>query len=85
MVNTNNGTVSRPIAQFTVPVSVTPRSVDVIVEENAKEIVLKAEVGKVPQKICVNTTFEWCNERQQIGDKYENFPAWVQDKQVTWY
>ena len=85
MVNTNNGTISCPIAQFTVPGSVTPRGVDVIVDDKAKEIILKAEVGKVPQKICVNTTFEWCNERQQIGEKYENFPAWVQNKQVSWY
>lgn len=85
MVNTNNGTVSRPIAQFTVPGTVTPKGVNVIVEENAKEIVLKAEVGKVPQKICVNTEFKWCDEREQIGDKYKEFPAWVQNKQVTWY
>ena len=85
MVNTNNGTVSRPIAQFTVPIEVTPRQVAVIVEQAADEIVLRAEVGKVPQKICVNTTFEWCDERVQIGDKYKDFPEWVQNKQVEWY
>lgn len=85
MVNTNNGTTSRPIAQFTIPGSVTPRQVAVKVAENAKEVVLKAEEGQAPQKICVNTTFQWCDERQQIGDKYENFPAWVQNKQVSWY
>lgn len=85
MVNTNNGTVSRPIAQFTIPGSVTPKQVAVKVAENAKEIELKAEVGQAPQKICVNSTFQWCNEREQIGDKYENFPAWVKDQQVKWY
>jgi hypothetical protein len=86
MVNTRNGTVSRPVAQFTVPGNVTPAKVAVVVtSRDAKQITLKAEKGEVPQKICVNTTFEWCNERQQIGEKYENFPAWVQNKQVSWY
>lgn len=85
MVNTNNGTVSRPIVQFTVPGSVSPRQVAVIVEQAAKEIVLKAEEGAAPQKICVKTTFEWCNEREQIGDKYKNFPEWVKNEQVDWY
>ena len=85
MVNTNKGTVSRPIAQFTVPARVTPAQVAVIVEQNAKAIVLKAEEGEAPQKICVNTTFEWCDEREQIGDKYENFPAYVRNKQINWY
>ena len=85
MVNTNNGTVSRPIAQFTVPGTFSPKQVAVIVEQAAKEIILKAEEGAAPQKICVNTTFKWCNEREQIGEKYKNFPEWVQNKQVTWY
>ena len=89
MVNTNNGTVSCPIAQFTVPANVTPKDVAVIVENPSAEtsipVVLQAEVGKAPQKICVNTTFKWCDERQQIGDKYEKFPDWVKNTQVEWY
>jgi len=85
MVNTNNGTASRPIVQFTIPGKVTPSQVTVRVAENAKEVVLKAEEGQAPQKICVTTKFQWCDERQQIGDKYQNFPDWVKDKQVTWY
>jgi hypothetical protein len=85
MVNTNNGTASRPIVQFTIPGVVSPRQVTVRVTENAKEVVLKAEVGQAPQKICVNTTYKWCNEREQIGDKYENFPDYVKNKQVEWY
>lgn len=84
MVNT--GRVSRPIVQFTIPGTYSPKDITVrVVGDNAKQITLKAEEGQAPQKICVNTTFQWCDERQQIGDKYENFPAWVQDKQVTWY
>ena len=85
MVNTNNGTVSRPIVQFTIPGVVSPRQVTVRVAENAKEVVLKAEEGQAPQKICVNTTYQWCNEREQIGDKYANFPDYVKNKQVAWY
>lgn len=85
MVNTKNGTVTLAPVQFKVDGQVTPSQVAVIVENAAKEIVLKAEVGKAPQKICVKTSFEWCNEREQIGDRYQNFPLWVKDKQVTWY
>lgn len=86
MVNTNNMSVSRPIIQFTVDGTYSPKDVAVIVkQEGAKEITLKAEEGQVPQKICVQTSFQWCDERQQIGDKYENFPKWVQNKQIVWY
>lgn len=85
MVNTNNGTTSCPIVQFTIPGTVTPKQVTVRVAENAKEVVLKAEEGQAPQKICVKTSFQWCDERQQIGDKYKDFPAWVQNEQVEWY
>jgi len=85
MVNTNNGTASRPIVQFTIPGVVSPRQVTVRVAENAKEVVLKADEGQAPQKICVNTTYKWCNEREQIGDKHKNFPDYVKNKQVEWY
>jgi len=85
MVNTNGQSVRRPIAQFTVNGTYSPKDVDVIVDQAAKQIVLKAEQGKVPQKICVKTSFQWCNERQAIGDKYANFPEWVKNEQVEWY
>ncbi len=85
MVNTKNGTVSRPIVQFTIPGVVSPKDVTVEVGGNAIPVVLKAEEGQAPQKICVKTTFQWCNEREQIGDRYENFPEWVKNEQKEWY
>lgn len=39
--------------------------------------VLKAEVGKPAAKIRVNPTFEPCEERRDIRDKYPHFGNWV--------
>ena len=45
---------------------------------------LKAEKGAAPQKIAVDTNFEWCDERQQIEDKYTNFGEYVQKSGTRW-
>ena len=52
-------------------------------------IVLDAPEGKVPSKIAVGTDYEWCDERQDINEKYY-FKEWVGDKDAeskwnTWY
>ena len=46
---------------------------------------LTANQGQVPQKICVSPKFQLCAERQNIGDKYTNFKAYVADPTVAWY
>ena len=45
---------------------------------------LKAEKGAAPQKIAVDTNFEWCDERQQIETKYTNFGEYVQKSGTRW-
>lgn len=46
---------------------------------------LKADQGKVPQKICVSPKFQLCAERQNIGDKYPAFKDYVANPNVEWY
>ena len=41
---------------------------------------ISAPIGKAPQKLCVPTTFQWCEERVSIKDDYPLFSAWVLDK-----
>lgn len=45
---------------------------------------LTAVKGAAPQKIAVSTTFEWCNERIQIEDVYDNFPNYVSNSSRLW-
>ena len=52
-------------------------------------IELLAPVGKVPSKIAVGDDYDWCDERQDINEKYY-FKEWVGDKDAeskwnTWY
>ena len=47
-------------------------------------ITLQAEKGAAPQKIAVSTTFEWCDERQQIETKYTNFKTYVNASGTLW-
>ena len=45
-------------------------SINVYVVKGDKPCELKAPKGDVASKIAVGTDFEWCNERQDIDDKY---------------
>ena len=45
---------------------------------------LVAEKGSAPQKIAVNLNFDWCDERQQIEEKYDFFPDYVQRANTRW-
>ena len=46
-------------------------SIDVMVKKNGQEIHLAAPVGGIASKIGVKTNYEWCNERQDIEEKYK--------------
>ena len=46
---------------------------------------LKAEKGAAPQKIAVDTNFEWCDERIQIETKYTNFSDYVSNSATLWH
>ena len=48
---------------------------------------LSAEAGKVPQKMRVDTDYQWCAERQSIAAKYgeENVKAYVANERQNFY
>ena len=54
--------------------------------QNAEVYTLKAEIGKAPQKIRVETRYEWTSERQDINDKYPRLLqiGWLIPT-VNWY
>ena len=41
--------------------------------------------GEAPQKICVEPTFDWCDEYQNISTKYSLFKDYVGNPSVKWY
>ena len=45
-------------------------SIKVAVKKYGEIIELTAPAGQVPTKIAVGKDFEWCDERQDIDDKY---------------
>ena len=48
---------------------------------------LPAEQGKATAKIAVGTDFDWCDERENIDAKFENFTGFVKGEYSwdTWY
>lgn len=41
--------------------------------------------GEAPQKICVDPSFEWCDEYEKISNRYERFTEYVGNPSITWY
>ena len=41
--------------------------------------------GEAPQKICVEPTFDWCDEYQNISTRYSLFKDYVGNPSVRWY
>lgn len=84
MVNTNNGSVSKPVATFNLPVtSNDPNDIPVIVvntrHASAISYVLDATPGVAPRKICVTPDVDWADERVNIQTIYPNFAQWILD------
>ena len=84
---TNNGTVKK----YPVPIVIENsynydvKSIPVLVKYDNDWVELDIIKEKVPSKICVSTNYEWCDERQDIEDKYPNFVKYVKDKNTIWY
>ena len=82
MVNTGAGATKAPVMYRVDGTG----AVNIKVEgQNAEVYTLKAEIGKAPQKIRVETRYEWTAERQDINDKYPGFADWVADPTANWY
>ena len=82
MVNTGAGATKAPVMYRVNGTG----DVNIKVEgQNAEVYTLKAEIGKAPQKIRVETRYEWTTERQDINDKYPGFANWVANPTANWY
>lgn len=92
MVNTNEGTVSKAPVQFTMilgePIYTGTYNVkDFLVDVQGPNglFSLQTETGEAPEKICVETSYNWCNEREKVYVRYPEFTKWVANHNVRWY
>lgn len=88
MVNTKNGTVDKNPVEFTIKLknqtssSFNANDIEVKVNNNGTWMTLTSNVGKAPEKICVDNSFNWCDERQNIETKYQNFSQYVKNPSI---
>jgi hypothetical protein len=87
MVNTSNGTVKKDPVKFNITGNFgwDANNIPVMVKKDGEWNELTAVRAKAPSKICVETYYQWCNERQDIEGRYPRFPDWVKDTNVKWY
>ena len=86
MVNTKNNSVERNPVKFVLNTYyANANDIPVRVQKNGSWIDLEAIRGRVPSKIGVKPTYNWCDEREDIEDRYPDFGKWVQDEGITWY
>lgn len=91
MVNT--GIVSKDPVEFVVDQAYSGyEQIPVVVEDtkNAGQFVryeLKLTIGEAPQKICVDTDYQWCAERTNIEVEYPKFIDYVGNPSIgyDWY
>lgn len=88
MVNTKKGTVDKSYVEFTIKLrnevssSFNANDIEVQVNNNGNVIPLTSNVGKAPEKICVDNSFDWCDERQNIATKYPDFTKYVSNPSI---
>lgn len=86
MVNTRNKSVERNPVKFVLDTYyANANDIPVRVQKNGSWMDLEAKRGRVPSKIGVKPTYNWCDEREDIEDRYPNFGQWVQNEGITWY
>ena len=63
------------------------KSIYVRVMKGGNLVTLPAVQGEATAKIAVGTDYDWCNERQNIDEKFENFRGFVKGEYSwdTWY
>ena len=89
MVNTKKGTVDKSYVEFTIKLkngvssSFNANDIEVQVNNNGNVIPLTSNVGKAPEKICVDNSFDWCDERQNIATKYPDFTKYVSNPSIS--
>ena len=85
MVNTKKGTVDKDPVEFTIKLSnevsssFNANDIEVQVENNGNVMTLTSNVGRAPEKICVDNSFNWCDEKVNVNTVYPNFAKYVSD------
>lgn len=85
MVNTKKGTVDKDPVEFTIKLrnevssSFNANDIEVQVENNGNVMTLTSNVGRAPEKICVDNSFYWCDEKVNVNTVYPNFAKYVSD------
>ena len=86
MVNTNNNSVERNPVKFELNTQYSnANDIPVCVQKNGSWLTLEAKRGRVPSKIGVKPTYNWCDERVDIETQYPDFGNWVQNENIEWY
>lgn len=86
MVNTKNNSVERNPAKFVLDIQYSnANDIPVRVQKNGSWLDLEAKRGRVPSKIGVKPTYNWCDERVDIEKQYPDFGKWVQNENIEWY
>jgi hypothetical protein len=90
MINTHarTGVDDKPDVVYTLTGDFTngAKDVKVMVCKSGEWIELQAHQGEPASKIAVSPTYEWCDERQDIRQKYSNFSTYVQNpNMVEWW
>lgn len=89
MVNTKNGTVDKSPVEFTIKLkneessSFNANDIEVKVDNNGNVITLTSNVGKAPEKICVDNSFVWCDEKVNVKTVYKDFSKYVSDPSIS--
>ena len=47
-------------------------------------LMITANFGEAPRKICVGKDFRWCSGKRKISDVYPLFKEWLLDEKVVW-
>ena len=82
MVNTKAGT-DKPQVEFTLKIknetSSTFNANDIAIKVNnsGNWTTLSANVGEAPEKICVDNSYHWCDEKVNIKTDYPRFTEYV--------
>ncbi len=71
-------------AEFTITGISSIINIPILVNGGTQVWEISAPIGKAPQKLCVPITFQWCNERVSIKDRYPRFSDWVLNKSIGW-
>ena len=88
MVNTKKGTVDKSYVEFTIKLknevssSFNANDIEVQVNNNGNVIPLTSNVGKAPEKICVDNSFVWCDEKVNVKTVYPNFSRYVSNPSI---